>query len=143
MSQELLQALTAAKAGMNTPYVDGNPKTRYGMAKPSMSNVPPIGLMEVGAVMVLGAKKYGPMNWREDKVSASVYYNAMMRHLFAWWDGQDCDEESEQKHLAHVAACAMILVDAMWARQLNDDRPTVGEAPQYITANTNPITKET
>ena len=123
-------------ATTEAPYPDGNPKTAMGMAKPSTSNVPPIGILEVGKVMALGAKKYGPMNWRHQGVSASVYYDAIQRHLAAYWDGEDCDSESGAPHIAHVAACCMILLDAQAQMQLNDNRPAPGPASFYIAANT-------
>lgn len=105
---------------------DGNPKTIYGMSKPGIEGVPVAPLFMVGEVMRLGIRKYGLTNWRHDPVSASVYYNAAMRHIFSWWDGQNNDIESGQPHLAHAIACLMILLDARLTEDLNDDRPRVG-----------------
>jgi hypothetical protein len=73
--------------------------------------------------MALGAKKYGPYNWRSKKVSSSVYYAAAMRHLMAWWEGEDTDPESGGSHLGHVGACVGILLDNLGTDVLNDDRP--------------------
>jgi hypothetical protein len=101
------------------PYPDDNPKTVYGMAKPSVFNLPPNALLEIGEVMAFGAKKYGRFNWREKRVSFSVYYDAAMRHLFAIRDGQKLDPE--RKHAAHVAACMMIILDADDRGNLNFD----------------------
>jgi hypothetical protein len=52
-----------------------------------------------------------------------VYYDAAMRHLMAYFDGQDLDPESGLPHLAHVMACASILIDAKKNETLNDNRP--------------------
>jgi hypothetical protein len=104
-----------------TPYPDNNPKTVYGMAKPSVFNLPPAALLEMGAVMAFGANKYGRFNWREKRVSFSVYYDAAMRHLFAMRDGQKTDPESGLQHAAHVAACMMIVLDAADRGNLNYD----------------------
>lgn len=105
------------------PLPDSNPKTAYGMAKPSFHCIPPAALIYLGAVMKNGADKYGLMNWRQHSVTFSVYYNAMLRHLFAILDGEWEDPESGQPHLAHVMACATVILDAKENGKLNDDRP--------------------
>jgi hypothetical protein len=111
---------------------DGNPKTAHGVSKPGIEGVPVAPLFMVGEVMRLGIRKYGLTNWRHEAVSASVYYNAAMRHIMAWWDGQNNDFESEQPHLAHAAACLLILLDARLTDDLNDDRPSAGLAATYL-----------
>jgi hypothetical protein len=116
--------------------MDTNPKTQYGLAKPSLSKVPPLPLLAVGQVMSIGAAKYGPMNWRKDPVSASTYYDAAMRHLMAWWDGQTNDPETGLPHLAHAAANLCILLDADSGPWLQDDRPLAGYTNEFISDNT-------
>jgi hypothetical protein len=116
--------------------MDTNPKTQYGLAKPGISKVPPLSIFYIGQVMEVGAAKYGPMNWRKDHVSASVYYDAAMRHLMAWWDGQECDPETGHTHLAHAAANLCILIDAEYSYQLIDDRPLAGDAASFIKGHT-------
>ena len=116
--------------------MDANPKTQYGLAKPGLSKVPPLALLAVGEVMSKGAAKYGPMNWRTDPVSSSTYYDAAMRHLTAWWDGQNNDPETGLPHLAHAAANMCILLDAFSGPWLLDDRPLAGYAHKFITDNT-------
>jgi len=118
---------------------DGNPKTPFGLAKPGLQNVPPVAVLEVGRVMSFGAAKYGPMNWRHDEVSYSTYYNAAIRHLFEAWDGNDLDFETGLPHLAHAAACLMILLDAKACGKLIDDRPKEGATSYFIKANTQKV----
>ncbi|HRP25362.1 dATP/dGTP diphosphohydrolase domain-containing protein [Thauera sp.] len=101
---------------------DGNPKTAFGQAKPGLSDVPTTALRELGVVMRLGATKYGRFNWRADAVSATVYYDAALRHMMAWMDGEESDPESGQSHLAHAMACCVILIDAAAFGKLNDNR---------------------
>lgn len=103
---------------------DTNPKTQYGIKKPALlSCVPASALLVEGQVMMLGARKYGPFNWRDNSVAASVYVDAAIRHMLAWNSGQDNDSESGVSHLGHVRACMGILIDALETGNLVDDRP--------------------
>ncbi len=104
-------------------YPDNNPKTAEGAKKPDLSNIPPSAILALAGAMSLGAKKYGPFNWREHQISSSVYYSACMRHLMQWWDGEDIDPESGQTHLAHAMACLALTIDAGTLGKLNDNRP--------------------
>jgi hypothetical protein len=73
----------------------------------------------------LGSEKYGSHNWRKTGVCASTYVNAILRHLNAWRDGEDLDPESGISHIAHVACCCNILLDAEYCGKLQDDRSKV------------------
>lgn len=107
-------------------YPDDNPKTVQGLKKPSMSCVPPISLLHLSHAMMDGEKKYGRMNWRKHTVSSSVYYDAAMRHMMAWFDGETCAPDSGVHHLGHVMACCAILLDGESLAVLNDDRNPSG-----------------
>jgi hypothetical protein len=120
-------------------YPDGNPKTRIGLTKPSFANIPPVALIHLGAAMSDGAKKYGRMNWREHAVTSSVYYDAAMRHMQAFWDGEDIAADSKVDHLGHAMACMAIILDARESGKLNDDRPIPGHFSQVVKANTKEI----
>lgn len=110
-------------------YPDDNPKTAVGASKVPLHLVPPAASHYTALAFKDGATKYGPYNWREHTVSASVYYGAARRHLDAWWDGEDVSRDALVHHLGHVMACCAILLDAMSIGKLNDDRPTPGAAP--------------
>lgn len=107
-------------------YPDDNPKTVQGLKKPSMSCVPPISLLHLSHAMMDGEKKYGRMNWRKHTVSSSVYYDAAMRHMMAWFDGETYAPDSGVHHLGHVMACCAILLDGESLTVLNDDRNPSG-----------------
>jgi hypothetical protein len=72
-------------------------------------------LLPVNAVRELlkalehGAKKYGDDNWHkcDDPLR---YYDALNRHVEAWRDGEQADEESGLSHLAHAAACVVFML---------------------------------
>jgi hypothetical protein len=111
-------------------YPDDNPKTAVGVTKVPLHLVPPVLYHHTAMAFADGARKYGPYNWRDKTVSSSVYVGAALRHLNAWWDGEDLSEDARVHHLGHVAACVAILLDAMSVNKLNDDRPTKGAAAQ-------------
>jgi hypothetical protein len=109
-------------------YPDGNPKTAVGATKVPLHLVPPSATHFLALAFKDGAAKYGPYNWRDDAVSASVYYGAAKRHMDAWWDGEDLSADAQVHHLAHTMACCAILLDALTVGKLNDNRPTPGAA---------------
>lgn len=109
-----------------------NPKDLVGLTKPPLRLVPPALLLHVSGAMADGAAKYGPFNWREHPVRLTVYVEAAMRHLLAYLDGEDCARDSKRLHIAHVAACMAILLDALETGNLVDDRPTPGPAADII-----------
>lgn len=98
------------------------PKGDAGSKKAPLWLLPPVALEVASWAHKHGADKYGLFNWRENKVCASTYISAMMRHLNAWRDGEDNDLGSGVSHLAHVIASANILLDATHCRNLKDDR---------------------
>lgn len=100
-----------------------NPKEAFGIAKASLSTVPANVLMELGVAMTEGASKYGRHNYRASGIKASVYYDALMRHSMAWWEGQDIDPDSGINHITKAIATLVVLRDSMMHKTLIDDRP--------------------
>lgn len=127
------------KYGAHLPPKDSNPKTVYGAAKPALSLLPGPALIEIAEAMREGKAKYGSMNWRADPVSSTTYADALLRHAFQWVDGEDRCPQSGSYHLAHLAANAMILLDAMLQGTLIDDRPPRGTTSEAIARNTRDI----
>lgn len=83
--------------------------------------------------MMDGAAKYGPFNWRDNAVVASIYVDALMRHAAAWFDGEELATDSGVHHLGHVVANAAILLDALETGNLIDDRPPKGKFAEVLT----------
>lgn len=102
---------------------DTNPKDAIGISKAPMSTVSAAVLMEVGVAMLEGASKYGRHNYRAAGVRASVYYDALMRHAMAWWEGEDNDPDSGMSHVTKAIATLVVLRDAMIQDKFTDDRP--------------------
>jgi hypothetical protein len=103
---------------------DTNPKDAIGSSKPPLSTLPWPVLYEVGAAMLEGGCKYRRHNYRIAGVRASIYFDAAMRHLVAWWEGEDIDADSGIHHITKCIAGLVVLRDAMMQGMLaNDDRP--------------------
>jgi Domain of unknown function (DUF5664) len=109
-------------------YPDNNPKTEFGMKKLPLELVPPSAMHALAEAFNDGARKYNAYNWREKSISSSVYYGAALRHLTAWWDGEDSAEDSGLNHLHHALACIAMLIDGKSVNKLNDNRPPKGAA---------------
>lgn len=105
------------------PTKDTNPKDSIGIRKAPMSTVSAPVMAEVGVAMLEGACKYGRHNYRAAGVRASVYYDATMRHLMSWWEGEDLDPDSGLSHVTKAITSLVVLRDAMIQGMCADDRP--------------------
>lgn len=71
--------------------------------------IPPSTYISLGQVLTYGAKKYKPEGWRQ--VEPTRYVGALLRHLVAYMNGEEYDEESGLRHIDHVLCNAAFLVD--------------------------------
>lgn len=124
------------------PKLGTNPKDKLGAKKVSISKLPPAGIIHGAHGMMNGAAKYGPYNWRGNAVIASIYVDAIMRHVMAYFDGEEVAPDSGVTHLGHVIACAAILLDAKATGNLVDDRPKGGKAAEILEQLNAQIKKE-
>lgn len=113
-----------------------NPKDRIGATKPNLFLLPTTGILYGSLAMQDGARKYGPYNWREKKVQASIYLAAAMRHILSWQDGEENAKDSGVHHLGHALACLAILLDAQKNDVLKDDRPIPGSFAALVEEHT-------
>lgn len=107
---------------------DTNPKDACGTGKAPLSVVPAPFMHALGLALMEGARKYGRHNYRAVGIRYSVYYDAAMRHLTAWWEGEDIDEDSGLPHPVKAAACMAVLFDSMVRENGTDDRPPASPA---------------
>ena len=70
-----------------------------------------------------GTKGYGPGNWAEVQEARRRYYDAAMRHLTTWYEGEKLDPDSGRSHLAHASCCCLFLL----ALELRGKLPSPGE----------------
>lgn len=82
---------------------DGN-KLEYGL-------LPPLALEETVKVLTFGAQKYERDNWQKVPDSKRRYFDALQRHMWAWKQGEQNDQESGINHLAHAMCCLMFLYE--------------------------------
>lgn len=76
----------------------------------------------LGRVYSHGAVKYADYNFRKG-YAWSLSFDAMLRHLFAFWSGEDIDPESGLPHISHAAWHALTLSLFSEANKGTDDRP--------------------
>lgn len=109
-----------------------NPKDACGTKKVPFSTIPGPVLGEIGLALFEGARKYGKHNYRAIGVRYSVYYDAALRHLIAWWEGQDEDPDSGLSHITKAIAGLIVLKDSMNQENAHDDRPIKVKNQEWV-----------
>ena len=77
--------------------------------KTRLDLMPPNVIESIGRILTHGAAKYEDRNW-EKGIKFSRVYGALLRHIFAWWEGEDLDPESGMPHLWHMGCNATFLI---------------------------------
>ena len=112
----------AAAIHADATLKQSNPKDAIGSNKMPL-HLWPESASIMGCLGLLdGALKYGRANWREAGVRASIYYDALRRHLAKQFEGQEIDSDSGLPHDCHMLACLAIIVDAKACGKYIDDR---------------------
>ncbi len=83
---------------------------KFDKEKPKWSLVPQGVMGDVVDVLTKGAQKYAPDNWMYVPEARTRYYDATLRHLTAWWEGEKRDPETGNNHLSHAICCLMFLL---------------------------------
>lgn len=100
-----------------------DPKTggQKGQKPAQFSYIPFDALAEVSKVYQYGAKKYTRDNWKRG-YNWSLNFDAMMRHMWAFWEGEDLDPESQCSHVGHAAWHCLTLLWFIKNYKEGDDR---------------------
>jgi Domain of unknown function (DUF5664) len=114
--------LTTIKQSPNNTSKETNPKEAIGSNKLPMHLWPTTATAYGCIGLMNGAGKYGRTNWRHAGVTASTYYDALRRHLDAWWEGEEVDPDDGVPHLSALLAGLAIVVDAISTGNFEDDR---------------------
>jgi hypothetical protein len=78
---------------------------------------------ELGRVYAFGEGKYDDYNFRKG-YQWSLSFDAMVRHLWQFWSGEDRDSESGLHHMAHATWHGLTLLLFSLKGIGKDDRPT-------------------
>lgn len=103
--------------------------TRYNGGKPQWSLVPQTALLPMVRVLEFGAEKYDAHNWKKG-LSIKEICESMKRHLDAFMEGIDNDEESGLSHIGHIQCNALFLSWMMQNKPQFDDRYKGGESDE-------------
>jgi hypothetical protein len=95
---------------------------KFDQQKVRFDLIPSKPLNYLGEVYTMGAVKYAPRQW-EQGMDWGRLYSAALRHMNAFWAGQDLDEESALPHLAHAAWNLFALLEYMETHPELDTRP--------------------
>jgi hypothetical protein len=104
-----------------------DPKASQAIQKPQLQLIPPTLNDETAKALLRGLIKYGPWNWRENKVEMMTYLGAMKRHIDCLIEGEDIDPDTGAHHLGCIAAGCGIVLDARKHGTLVDNRPPKGQ----------------
>lgn len=123
---------SSCKAGGKINPKPSNPKDIVGSDKLPVHLWPTTATM-MGCLGLMDGLKYGRSNYRSIGVRASIYFDALIRHAYAWFEGEECDPDSGLPHLSHALACLAIIVDADAAGKMTDDRMIRGGYRDLVT----------
>lgn len=111
---------------MNSP----SPETRIvdpvtggekGQKPAQLGAIDPVALMVLASVAGFGAKKYARYNFLKG-YNWSLSYDALQRHLHAFWAGEMDDPESGLPHLGHACWHTLALLSFAMHELGTDDR---------------------
>lgn len=85
-----------------------NTGMKHDGGKPQLSLIPKEALWGMGNAFTYGAKKYAAHNFKQG-INYSRLADAALRHLTAYMDGENIDEESGNPHLDHALASLAML----------------------------------
>ena len=81
---------------------------RHNAGKLQWSLVDYAALQPMVEVLEAGARKYSADNWRKGLPTTEVC-ESLLRHLYAYLEGQDDDPETGLPHVGHILCNAMFL----------------------------------
>lgn len=104
------------KARVPKQATDNDQSAKADKGKLELSLVNPELVKAVAGVRMYGTEKYGDSeNWR--KVEPKRYVDALYRHLLAYIEGNEVDEESGLSHLAHMACNISFLLNKEYLKE--------------------------
>ncbi len=105
---------------------------KYDADKDDWSLLPLGPTRQVIKVLMYGLIKYARDNWQKVPDPERRYYNAAMRHLTSWHEGESLDPESGLPHLAHAACCLLFL---RWFETRTETKPVADSRVTSVMAS--------
>jgi hypothetical protein len=99
--------------------------------KPRLDLIPTEAIFEIGKVLGYGASKYGDKNWPLVEDGRKRFYGSALRHLVAWFGGEQLDKESGLNHLSHALTNIIFLLD------LEKESPKYPASQEIVTVKSN------
>jgi len=87
------------------------PGDKYDTGKARYDLTPPYAYDELVRVLTYGAGKYTPNGYKLVEGWRARYFAAGLRHAWAYWRGEEHDEESGLHHLAHAVCCLLFMLE--------------------------------
>lgn len=84
--------------------------------------IPPSAVTALAEALTYGVTKYSARNWEKGMYWGRPY-GAALRHLLAWWGGQELDPDSGLHHLKHAICNLAFLIEYEQTHPELDDRP--------------------
>lgn len=106
---EKIQSTKSNQTSMPGNSLQSSKAKKFDQGKPRLSLLPTHAIMEAAGVMTFGAQKYGDKNWMQGDMRVTRLWDAAVRHMVAFFHGEDTDPESGKSHLAH-AICNMSMI---------------------------------
>ena len=95
--------------------------SKFDQSKIDLSLIPYVAQIEEAKALMVGAKKYNRYNYTKGH-EASQLTAAALRHLLAWFSGEEHDPIDGQHHLGSVKACCSMLLHQMELGTMIDNR---------------------
>lgn len=109
--------------------------TKHDTGKLRLELVPVEATEAMARAFTYGANKYGDWNWSKG-IAHTRLFGATLRHMWAYFKGEDIDPESGNHHLDHALASLAMLRASIQNSLGIDDRP------KYMNSDVKPINKE-
>ena len=103
------------------PSPDPQEGRKFDKEKPRVDLLPGDALLELAQVLGANIGKHGERSWERGK-PWSKDFGSLLRHLWAWWGGEELDKESGLPHLAHAGCRILFLIAYSLRNKGLDDR---------------------
>lgn len=109
----------------NRPFKDHITADRFNEGKMAWELVDFESLEPLVEVLMFGATKYSKDNWKKGQAITELL-GSLFRHIIAFQNGEDLDEESGKSHIGHAMCNLMFIQYVLTHHEKFDDRNKIG-----------------